>query len=310
VSLPADVLRRLVASDPGRPRITVYDDTDSPTRGERVELSARVVANWVAKAANLLQDELDVAPGTVVRLDLPPHWRTLYWALAVWAVGGCVEVPARRCGTTASAARDAGAPADAGSPSDASAPADGGTTADAAARADAAAGSDNGAPAAGRATAGSGGTASDWPPSPTDEPASVVVTDDPALATGALGSGGHAVLVTLAALARSATAPVPAGAVDEARDLATHGDVFEPWEEPDAHDLALLTPAGDTGYATLVPAAGTAERVHTATADTAAFLALALEAWAGDGSVVLGRGRVPDDVLAARLEAEGVTRRA
>jgi len=80
---PEDVqslLAALMASDPGRPRITVYDDTDGPTRGERVELSARVVANWVAKAANLLQDELDAGPGTVVRLALPPHWRTVYWA--------------------------------------------------------------------------------------------------------------------------------------------------------------------------------------------------------------------------------------
>src|SRR5690349_12730133 len=42
---PAALLRRLVDDDPGRPRITVYDDTDTPTRGERVELSARVLAN-------------------------------------------------------------------------------------------------------------------------------------------------------------------------------------------------------------------------------------------------------------------------
>ena len=83
----------LVTSDPGRPRMTVYDDTDSPTRGERIELSARVLANWVAKAANLLQDDLDVGPARSCVLDLPPHWRTLYWALAVWSVGGCVEVP-------------------------------------------------------------------------------------------------------------------------------------------------------------------------------------------------------------------------
>src|SRR6187549_3516723 len=95
---PAALLRRLVAADPGRPRITVYDDTESATRGERVELSARVLANWVAKAANLLQDDLDLGPGAVVVLDLPPHWRTLYWALAVWSVGGCVEVPQRRSG--------------------------------------------------------------------------------------------------------------------------------------------------------------------------------------------------------------------
>ena len=27
-----------------------------------------------------------------MRLALPPHWRALYWALAVWSVGGCVSV--------------------------------------------------------------------------------------------------------------------------------------------------------------------------------------------------------------------------
>ena len=81
---------------PRPPRVTVYDDTDSPTRGERIELSARVLANWVAKAANLLRDDLDAGPGSVVLLDLPPHWRTLYWAFAAWSVGACVEVPAHR----------------------------------------------------------------------------------------------------------------------------------------------------------------------------------------------------------------------
>ena len=45
-------------------------------------------------------------------------------------------------------------------------------------------------------------------------------------------------------------------------------------------------------------------------ADTAAFLRTTLEAWAGDGSLVLGRGAPAPEVLAARLEAEGVTRRA
>ena len=90
-----------MSADPGRPRITVYDDTDSPTRGERIELSARVLANWVAKAANLLRDDLDVGPGSVVLLDLPPHWRTLYWAFAAWSVGACVEVPAHRTSTDA-----------------------------------------------------------------------------------------------------------------------------------------------------------------------------------------------------------------
>lgn len=80
----------MLRSDSAKPRITTYDDTDGPSRGERIELSARVLGNWVSKAANALQDEFDIAPGSVVRLDLPPHWRTAYWALATWSVGATV----------------------------------------------------------------------------------------------------------------------------------------------------------------------------------------------------------------------------
>ena len=90
VPLPADVLPTLLRLDPGAPRITCYDDTGGPTHGERIELSAKVLANWVAKAANLLQDEFDVSSGTSVRLALPAHWRTAYWALACWSVGATV----------------------------------------------------------------------------------------------------------------------------------------------------------------------------------------------------------------------------
>jgi uncharacterized protein (TIGR03089 family) len=89
---PSDVLAHVLRSDPARPRVTWYDDSPGPTAGERIELSAKVLANWVSKAANALQDEFDVAPGSTVRLALPPHWRSLYWALAVWSVGGCVSL--------------------------------------------------------------------------------------------------------------------------------------------------------------------------------------------------------------------------
>lgn len=82
------LVRALVASDPGRPRVTWYG-----TDGERVELSARVLENWVAKAANLLVEECDAGPGSVVALDLPPHWRTVVWALATWSVGATVAAP-------------------------------------------------------------------------------------------------------------------------------------------------------------------------------------------------------------------------
>ena len=83
-----ELLPTLLRSDPARPRITCYDDGS----GERIELSGRVLNNWVAKAANLLQDEFDAGPGTRIRLDLPPHWRTAYWALAGWAVGATLDL--------------------------------------------------------------------------------------------------------------------------------------------------------------------------------------------------------------------------
>ena len=245
---PALLLRRLVSADPGRPRITVYDDTDSPTRGERIELSARVLANWVAKAANLLRDDLDVGPGSVVLLDLPPHWRTLYWAFAAWSVGACVEVPTHR------------------------------TSADA---------------GAGPASSAAATAVPD-----------VVVTD----AVDVAAAASEAVLVTLAALARSAADPVPAQVVDEARELATHGDVFDGWAEPDGSEPALRAAGALLTYADL-PTAATfgPQRVHTGTADTAELLRLALAVWGADGSLVLTRGEPDPAVLAARLTAEGVS---
>jgi uncharacterized protein (TIGR03089 family) len=87
---PQDVpalLRRLLDDDPGRPRLTWYGPD-----GERVELSAKVLDNWVAKTANLLVDELDAGPGSRVAILLPPHWRTVCWLLATWSVGACAVV--------------------------------------------------------------------------------------------------------------------------------------------------------------------------------------------------------------------------
>ena len=80
----ADLLRT-ITSEPGRPRITWYGDA-----GERVELSGAVLENWVNKTTNLLLEEFDAAPGLRVLLDLPLHWRSVVWALAVWRTGACV----------------------------------------------------------------------------------------------------------------------------------------------------------------------------------------------------------------------------
>lgn len=71
---------------PGRPFVTYYD----LETGERTELSGTTTANWVAKTANLLVDELDAEPGTRVEVALPTHWLRTVWILATWAVGGTV----------------------------------------------------------------------------------------------------------------------------------------------------------------------------------------------------------------------------
>ncbi len=87
---PQDVpalLRALLADDPGRPRLTWYGPDP-----ERVELSGRVLDNWVAKTANLLVEELDAGPGSTVAVDLPPSWRTAVWLLATWSAGACAAV--------------------------------------------------------------------------------------------------------------------------------------------------------------------------------------------------------------------------
>lgn len=54
---------------------------------ERVDFSGRTLTNWVIKATNLLTEELGVAPGEEIWLDLPSHWRALVWALATWNAG-------------------------------------------------------------------------------------------------------------------------------------------------------------------------------------------------------------------------------
>lgn len=221
---PDRLLAHLLTSDPARPRVTYYDDTEGPTRGERVELSAKVVGNWVNKAANLLQEEFDAGPGTRVALLLPAeHWRTVYWALAVWSVGA----------TVASTDGD------------------------------------------------------------------VVI----GVAGEQVGSAGAPdIAVTLAALARQASAPTGT-ALDEAKELATYGDRFTPWATADDDAPALVTGDGTWSYGDLVEAAPTARRFVTG--DLPSVLRSAASSFAADGSVVLVRNADPA-TLAQRLSAEGV----
>jgi uncharacterized protein (TIGR03089 family) len=83
---PAELLAAALRNAPAAPLVTYYDDTT----GERVELSAATLGNWVAKTANLLQDEFDVGPGSTVAVSLPVHWQTAAVLLAVWSCGATV----------------------------------------------------------------------------------------------------------------------------------------------------------------------------------------------------------------------------
>ena len=241
---PASVLAEILRSDPARPRVTFYEDTPGPTQGERIELSGKVLANWVAKAGNALQDEYDLGPGSVVRLSLPPHWRALYWAFAVWSVGGAVDL-----------------------------------------------------------VGGVGGTAPDL--LICDEP-ELAATLEPALQPAA----GDVVLVTLAALARVHPGPVPAGAMDEARELATYGDQFAAMADPGPGDLALVTEGAHTAYRGVVPHRDWPANTRVSLAgDLTQVLESTLAAWAVDGSVVLARngGHAGGTAHPERLASERVT---
>jgi uncharacterized protein (TIGR03089 family) len=77
------VLDPLLASDPMGPRITYYDDAT----GERIELSTATLANWAAKTANLLRDELGAGPASRVAVLLPAHWQTAAVLFGIWWIG-------------------------------------------------------------------------------------------------------------------------------------------------------------------------------------------------------------------------------
>ena len=89
-TLSTDLLAALERTGP-RPALAWYGEAS------RIELSGHVLANWVVKSIGHLHDEIDLAPGARVVLDMPPHWKRLVLALAVWSLGGQVTAadPAR-----------------------------------------------------------------------------------------------------------------------------------------------------------------------------------------------------------------------
>lgn len=78
------------ASASGAPLITSYNTVS----GERMELSAASLANWVAKTHFLLIDELGLGASDVALVDLPPHWMAAPVLLGCWSAGLAVTADA------------------------------------------------------------------------------------------------------------------------------------------------------------------------------------------------------------------------
>ncbi|MAU83241.1 TIGR03089 family protein [Gordonia sp. Z-3] len=76
-------------ADWSQPLLTYYDHRS----GERTELSGATLGNWAAKSANFFVDELGLAPGDEVVVDLPEHWQTAAILLGAWWAGARVRLP-------------------------------------------------------------------------------------------------------------------------------------------------------------------------------------------------------------------------
>jgi uncharacterized protein (TIGR03089 family) len=80
VGVTATLLGPLLAGDSGRPRITWYG-------AGRTELSTASLANWSAKVAGLLCDELGGTTGGVVVVRTTPSWQLVPLLLGAWWAG-------------------------------------------------------------------------------------------------------------------------------------------------------------------------------------------------------------------------------
>ncbi|MBX7450606.1 TIGR03089 family protein [Mycolicibacterium sp. 3033] len=92
INLSSAILDPLLARNPAGPRITYYDDAT----GERIECSTVTLANWAAKTANLLRDEMGAGPGSRVAVLLPAHWQTAAVLLGIWWIGAEAVLKADR----------------------------------------------------------------------------------------------------------------------------------------------------------------------------------------------------------------------
>lgn len=100
MTFPAEMLTALRTAGPSNPRLIWYGPGV-----ERIELSGRVLDNWVAKSANFLVDFLDVECGDTLALDLPEHWRTVVLCLAGLSTGATVRLGPPEAGEAVIAVR-------------------------------------------------------------------------------------------------------------------------------------------------------------------------------------------------------------
>ncbi len=285
MSIATRVLDLLTGDEPNQPRLTWYGPDD-----ERVELSGRVLANWVTKATNLLVEEGEVEPGSRVLLDIPVHWRALVWAMATWCAGGELVLPAEDTFDD-----DAELDDDPYEPD----PVDDGD--------DEASEDDDGE------DEGSSFVADE-----TAEEPDIAVTSRP----DGVPSAGLVLVVALPALAMQVDEPIPEGALDAAAALMSYGDDLGFVQEPVDTDAALSGPevsgaaGGPVTYGELAqwcrdqtPASHRDEpqpRVLCCPRNHVELLAHAVAAWRSGGSLVL----LGEDVDAGRFDEIETAERA
>ncbi|MGB3830129.1 MAG: TIGR03089 family protein [Ornithinimicrobium sp.] len=142
------------------------------------------------------------------------------------------------------------------------------------------------------------------------EGADVMITTEPD--TAAARDADEVIAVSLPALSRSFGPDLRTGIMDEAREIASFGDSFTPWDEPEPSEIAMVVAGERTAYRDVVPgsrpgspALAPRRRLLITSTDPAQCVRQFLNCWSGLGSAVLVRGSQPllsDD----RMRSEGV----
>lgn len=89
---PEALFAAVLATAPARPFVTYYDERS----GERSELSAKSLGNWVAKTHFLLSSELGLGVGDAAYVDLTAHWISMPILLGCWTAGLEIATDASR----------------------------------------------------------------------------------------------------------------------------------------------------------------------------------------------------------------------